>query len=111
MSCVQKKIEHRFVKMPNKAKLAFTHKEIQCPVCESILTMDRDSQKRLKLFFIIGLVFLPFSVVMLVEQIQMLNIFDGLQRAIGILIVVAILVYLFYTILSIRYVPKKESGP
>jgi capsular polysaccharide biosynthesis protein len=48
---------------------------------------------------------------MLVEQIQMLNIFDGLQRAIGILIVVAILVYLFYTILSIRYVPKKESGP
>jgi len=46
---------------PNKAKLALINKEIQCPICESILIMDKKSQDRLKTLFIIAFVYLPHS--------------------------------------------------
>ena len=106
----KKKIEHRFVKTPNKAKLALINKEIQCPKCESILIMDKKSQNRLKNFFIIALVYLPFSVIMLADQLMLLNIFSNVQKLIGTVPIVAILFYLFYTATNVKYVSQQELG-
>ena len=72
--------------------------------------MDTNSQKRLKLFFIIAFVCLPFLLVVIADQLKLLSIFKELQIKIGITVGVAVLGYLFYTVFNIRYVPKKRSG-
>ena len=106
----KKKIEHRSVKIPNKSKLSLINKEIQCPMCESRLIMDIGSQKRFKLFFIFAFICLPFLLVALADLLKLLSILSNFQIKIGIIVVVAALGYLFYTVFSIQYVPKKQSG-
>ena len=69
--------------------------------------MEKDSQKKLKLMFILSLFCLPFFIVMLADQHKLISIFTDFLFTIGIVFAVAMLLYLFYTVFTIRYAAKK----
>ena len=53
---------------------------------------------------------MPFLLVALADLLKLLSILSNFQIKIGIIVVVAALGYLFYTVFNIQYVPKKQSG-
>jgi hypothetical protein len=69
--------------------------------------MEKDSQKKLKLMVNIALLCSPLFIVMLADQLKLISVFTAFLFKFGIVFSVAMMGYLFYTVVTIRYVAKK----
>jgi hypothetical protein len=105
--CKKRVEQYKFLPGPKKIKWDLIQREIQCPLCKAELIMEKDSQKKLKLMVNIALLCLPFFIVMLADQLKLISIFTAFLFKFGIVFSVAMMGYLFYTVVTIRYVAKK----
>ena len=105
--CKKRVEQYKFLPGPKKTKWDLIQREIECPLCNAELIMEKDSQKKLKLMFTIALFCLPFFIVMLADRLKLISIFPAFLFNFGIVFAVAMMGYLFYTVVTIRYVAKK----
>ena len=108
--CKKKVERNTFLSGHKKSEWDLIQREIQCPLCKAKLIMEKDSQKKLGLMFIISLLCLPFFIVILADQLKLKSIFGDFVDTIFFVFAIAIVLYIIYTVFNIRYVPKKESG-